>query len=60
MYFFFQIILGEDKFINWVDIIATRLQELSQASGISSFDMTSYLFYIMACGKEWKGLPHSG
>lgn len=57
-YFLILSILGEDKFIDWADIISTRLQEeLSQASGISSFYMT--LFFILACGSEWKVLPNS-
>lgn len=41
MYFFIQTILGEDRFIDLVDIIATRLQEeLSQIFGILGFYMS--------------------
>ena len=48
MYSFIQTIMGEDKFIDCVDIIATRLQEeLYQVFKISSFYMSSYLFYIL-------------
>ena len=45
MSFFIQTILGEDKFIDLVDIIATRLQrELSQVS--RTFDFYVFLFFL--------------
>lgn len=61
MYFFIQTILSDkNKHINWAEIIADRLhEELSQSSGVFGFYMSSYLFYVLVCCKEWVGLPHT-
>lgn len=57
MYFFIQVLLAGEKFLDWVQVIAERLHEgLSNFVGMSSFYMSSYLFYILAYTRDWQGL----
>lgn len=54
MYFYIQVLLASKKYLDWVQVIAERLHEgLSNFVGMSSFYMSSYLFYILACTREW-------
>lgn len=46
MYFFIQVILDQNKYIDWASMIADGLHEsLSNILGSKNFYMTSYLFY---------------
>lgn len=50
-------LLSSEIYLNWAQVIAERLHEgLSNFVGMSSFYMSSYLFYILACTRDWPGL----
>lgn len=57
MYFYIQVLLAGEKYLDWEQVIAKRLHEgLGNFVGMSSFYMSSYLFYILAYTGDWKGL----
>lgn len=59
IYFFVQVVLFGDRFLDWSQVITERLHEgLSNFVGMSGFYMSSYLFYILAYTKDWHGLPN--
>lgn len=59
MYFFIQVTLDRNQFIDWGIVIAERLHEgLSNYLGMSNFYMSSYLLYMLAHVREWSGLSH--
>lgn len=50
-------LLAGEKYLDWGQVIAKRHHKgLSNFVGISSFYMSSYLFYILACTNYWQGL----
>lgn len=53
MYFFIQVLLSSDRYLDWSQVIAEKLHEgLSNFVGMSGFYMSSYLFYILACTRD--------
>lgn len=57
MYFYIQVLLSGDKYLDWVQVIIERLHEgLSNLVGMSSIYMSSYIFYILVYTKDWHGL----
>lgn len=57
MYFYIQVLLLGEKYLDWAQVIAKRLHEgLSNFVGMSIFYMSSYLLYILACTRDWHGL----
>lgn len=59
MYFFIQVVLSDDRYLDWSHIIVKRLHEgLSNFVGMSGFYMSSYLFYILDCTRDCLGLPN--
>lgn len=50
MYFFIKVILVDNRYIDWAELIEDRLHE--------TYYMSSYLLYYLACVRLWAGLYH--
>lgn len=52
-------VLSGDRFLDWSQVIAEKLHEgLSNFMGMTGSYMSSYLFYILACTRNWPRLPN--
>jgi len=59
MYFFIQVVLQGEQYLDWAEIIADCLhQSLNNRLGNRDFFMSSYLFYCLASTRDWFDLPH--
>lgn len=51
--------LNGSVYLDWGQVIAERLHEsLNMFAGMTGFFMSSYLFYMLACTRDWNGLYH--